>query len=87
METVAPEVLEGLKELDTATLFNAVIEARGASQGGKELEDKGGIPRSRRMGCPGQTGGHALRGIHHQAPLGLLHWSISAGWPCRRTSA
>ena len=44
MGQVSLEVFEGLKELDTATIFNAVIEARGASQGGKELQDKGGVP-------------------------------------------
>ena len=44
MEQVSPEVFDGLRELDTATIFNAVIEARGATQGGKELEDKGGVP-------------------------------------------
>ena len=43
MEQISPQVFEGLKELDAATIFNAVIEARGASQGGKELEDKGGV--------------------------------------------
>ena len=44
MKQVLPEVFEGLRELDTATIFNAVIEARGASQGGRELEDQGGMP-------------------------------------------
>ncbi len=44
MGQVSPEIFEGLRELDTATIFNAVIEARGATQGGKELEDKGGVP-------------------------------------------
>ena len=44
MEQVPPEVFEGLRELDTATIFNAVIEARGATQGGRELEDEGGMP-------------------------------------------
>jgi regulator of RNase E activity RraA len=38
------EVLDGLKEFDSATIFNAVVEARGATQGGTELEGKGGIP-------------------------------------------
>ena len=44
MKQVSPEVFEGLRQLDTATIFNAVIEARGASQGGRELEDQGGMP-------------------------------------------
>ena len=44
MKQVSPEVFEGLRELDTATIFNAVVEARGASQGGRELEDQGGMP-------------------------------------------
>ena len=40
----APEVFAGLRELDTATIFNAVIESRGGSQGGRELEGQGGMP-------------------------------------------
>ena len=44
MKQVSPEVFKGLRKLDTATIFNAVIEARGASQGGRELEDQGGMP-------------------------------------------
>ena len=44
MTPVSDEVFEGLRELDTATLFNAIIEARGASQGGRELESQGGMP-------------------------------------------
>ena len=44
MGQVSQEVFEGLRELDTATIFNAVIEARGASQGGRELEGQGGMP-------------------------------------------
>ena len=44
MKQVSLEVFEGLRQLDTATIFNAVIEARGASQGGRELEDQGGMP-------------------------------------------
>ena len=46
MEYASKEVLEDLKEFDTATLFNAVIESMGATQGGKELEDKGGMPQN-----------------------------------------
>ncbi len=38
------EIFEALKEFDSATIFNAVIEDMGASQGGGELEGKGGIP-------------------------------------------
>lgn len=44
MKQVSREVFEGLRQLDTATIFNAVVEARGASQGGRELEDRGGVP-------------------------------------------
>ncbi len=44
MTLVPQEVFDGLMELDTATIFNAVIEARGASQGGRELEGQGGMP-------------------------------------------
>ena len=44
MQIAAKEVLDGLKEFDSATIFNAVVEARGATQGGTELEGKGGIP-------------------------------------------
>ena len=44
MNQVSQEVFDGLMELDTATIFNAVIEARGASQGGRELEGQGGMP-------------------------------------------
>ena len=38
------EVIEGLKEFDSATVFNAVVESIGGSQGGLELEGKGGVP-------------------------------------------
>ena len=44
MNQAAPEVFAGLRELDTATIFNAVIESRGGSQGGRELEGQGGMP-------------------------------------------
>jgi len=40
------EVIDGLKEFDTATVFNAVVESMGASQGGLELEGKGGMPQN-----------------------------------------
>ncbi|MFL2764326.1 MAG: RraA family protein [Dehalococcoidia bacterium] len=33
-----------LYSLDSATVFNAVVESMGGSQGGLELEDKGGVP-------------------------------------------
>ena|GEM_PF-2671718 len=39
-----PAVLEGLRDFDTATIFNAVVETMGASQGGKELEHGVGQP-------------------------------------------
>jgi regulator of RNase E activity RraA len=38
------DIFEALKEFDSATIFNAVVEEMGASQGGAELEGKGGIP-------------------------------------------
>lgn len=39
------DIFEALKEFDSATIFNAVIEDMGASQGGVELEAyPGGIP-------------------------------------------
>ena len=44
METVSAEVLDALKEFDSATVFNAVVESMGATQGGTELEGKGGHP-------------------------------------------
>ena len=40
------EVLYALKEIDSATLFNAVVEDLGATQGGLELEDKSGQPEN-----------------------------------------
>ena len=40
------EVIEGLKEFDSATIFNAVVESIGGSQGGLELEGKGGVPEN-----------------------------------------
>ena len=46
MDYASSEVLEGLKEFDTATLFNAVIESQGATQGGMELEGQGGVPQN-----------------------------------------
>ena len=44
MPNASLDTLRGLQEFDSATLFNAVIESMGASQGGTELEGKGGIP-------------------------------------------
>ncbi len=38
--------LEGLRGFDTATIFNAVVETMGASQGGKELENGVGQPEN-----------------------------------------
>jgi len=46
LDYASSEVLAGLKEFDTATLFNAVIESQGASQGGTELEEQGGMPEN-----------------------------------------
>ena len=46
MANASKEVLDALKEIDSATLFNAVVEDMGASQGGLELEDKGGQPEN-----------------------------------------
>ena len=44
MQPTSKEVLHGFRELDSATVFNAVVEGLGATQGGLELEGKGGIP-------------------------------------------
>ncbi|MBM3933739.1 MAG: RraA family protein [SAR202 cluster bacterium] len=44
MGMASKEVLDGMKDMDTATLFNAVVAAMGGSQGGFELEKKGGMP-------------------------------------------
>ena len=46
MHKVATEVLDGLKEFDSATLFNAVVEALGGTQGGTELNQRGGVPQN-----------------------------------------
>ncbi len=46
MEYASQELLDALKKFDTATLFNAVIESMGATQGGTELEGKGGVPQN-----------------------------------------
>ena len=44
MTIASQEVLDGIREFDSATMFNAVIESMGAKQGGSELEGKGGMP-------------------------------------------
>ena len=44
MERASAEVLAALKEFDSATVFNGVVEALGATQGGRELEGSGGHP-------------------------------------------
>lgn len=40
------EVLNGLNELDSATVFNGVVANLGGSQGGHELENNGGLPEN-----------------------------------------
>lgn len=44
MEKTSSGIIESLKEFDSATVFNAVVELQGASQGGRELEKTGGQP-------------------------------------------
>ena len=44
MTATSQEVIDGIKEFDSATIFNAVIESMGGSQGGTELEGQGGVP-------------------------------------------
>lgn len=46
MDYASKETLDALKEFDSATVFNAVVESMGGSQGGMELEGKGGIPEN-----------------------------------------
>ena len=46
MQPASQEVIEGLKEFDSATIFNAVVESIGGSQGGTELNEKGGVPEN-----------------------------------------
>ena len=46
MQRASKEVLDALKEFDSATVFNAVVEGMGATQGGRELEGKGGQPEN-----------------------------------------
>ena len=44
MQRAPQEVLDRLAEFDSATLYNAMVENMGGTQGGKELEGKGGYP-------------------------------------------
>ena len=44
MTATSQEVIDGIKEFDSATMFNAVVESMGGSQGGTELEGQGGVP-------------------------------------------
>ena len=46
MQRASQEVLDGLRALDSATVFNAVVEVLGGTQGGTELEGKGGQPEN-----------------------------------------
>ena len=46
MQRASDEQIEALKQFDTATLFNAVVEDMGGSQGGSELEGRGGVPEN-----------------------------------------
>ena len=46
MQYASKEVLDGLREFDSATVFNAVVANLGGSQGGTELERTGGIPEN-----------------------------------------
>jgi regulator of RNase E activity RraA len=46
MDYASKETLDALKDFDSATVFNAVVESMGGSQGGTELEVKGGIPEN-----------------------------------------
>lgn len=44
MTSTSQDALEGIRKFDSATIFNAVVESMGGTQGGTELEGKGGIP-------------------------------------------
>ena len=46
MKQASKEVLDSIRKLDSAIIFNAVVEVLGGSQGGMELEDKGGQPEN-----------------------------------------
>ena len=46
MNYASKETLDGLRELDSATVFNAVVASLGGSQGGDELEAMGGQPEN-----------------------------------------
>lgn len=44
MKRLPDDILVNLRSFSSATIFNAVVETMGATQGGRELEDKGGMP-------------------------------------------
>ena len=46
MQRAPQKILDRLSEFDSATLSNAVVENMGGTQGGKELEGKGGYPEN-----------------------------------------
>ena len=46
MKYATRETLEALAQFDSATIFNAVVESMGATQGGRELEGQGGMPEN-----------------------------------------
>ena len=46
MQHATLEILDALKEFDSATVFNAVVGNLGGSQGGLELESNGGQPEN-----------------------------------------
>ena len=46
MKLSSQEVLDGLRELDSATVFNGVVANLGGAQSGHELENKVGVPEN-----------------------------------------
>ena len=46
MKYASMEILNELRGFDSATVFNAVVASIGGTQGGRELESKGGQPES-----------------------------------------
>ena len=46
MSYASEEILESLKQFDSPTIFNALVEHLGASQGGSELKDGPGQPET-----------------------------------------
>ena len=46
MEYASIDTINDLRCFDSATVFNAVMESMGGSQGGTELEGRGGIPEN-----------------------------------------